>query len=1229
MDSILLSELLKRSELRTLDFKLEAYDFSGATHEDNHRKRAEFAKDIVCMANTPRDEPAYIVIGVKRKLDGMNELKGVQVHVDDNTLQQKLDGLLYPHPRFQYEQVELNGQQFGVIEILPDRTIGPILPQCDTVGPGNMRRNVLYWRRGTQNAEASPDEQKAIHDWFRGTASALPNRIDGDGDWGQFVRVADVSEPGRQYVLVLAPGQFANEEALKHLAWVDWNLVVDFDPDSESKGVLKRCRDALELRRPIHRISRGDDVFGNSSRATFWYFCRGISGRTDTISLGSYAEWNKAYGKDLERKIEKLAAASSDPVVLVALWTSPQMESFVRRLLESSSALFGGRLTSVIVTEAKEQCLKVADETGATVCQIGTRHFLEGLSTLQALRRAGTDNVVRLPGCDGVIKEVSSSDLAWFEEDLEIIHLGAGLSLPNGVNAERDFLRGSPITWFGLGFGADVEREKLPAILNCVRRDLENRRIHRINLSHRPGAGGSTLARRVVWNLRKDFPCVVLKRCVARETIERLASIYALCEKPLLILREGGVISDNDADELAQLLGARRMPSVLLQVVRRYSEEVEAERRFFISDKLTTAEAERFRAKMAAVAPGRTQDLQRLAASAGAERTPFIFGLTAFARDFIGLRPFVQSHLAAVPPPQKKILLFLALAHAYGQQEIAEQHFAEVLGISASRRVELRQALKNGPSLSLLSETEKGLWRTAHNLVAREILTLILGEGLGDERNWNTRLADLACEFADFCRTNQPVHPEDLQTVVERVFFFRNDSELLGSVRAGENLFSELIGAIPNPEGRLRVFQRIVELFPDCPHYWAHLGRYYSIRLHEFAKAIQAIDRAIALNGKDFVLHHMKGMALRNLAFKSIETERPLIELLPIAKQASECFAQARALEPDEDYGYISEAQMITRLLDYAQGIGGQSAVAVAANANSDPWIREAFQKVEDLLLAVRQHHVGEQASEYEEKCRADLDNLYGAHDQALQRWQNLLDRRDVRGQCVVHAPPIRRQIVWTHLARCGRRWDKMPSNSLQRTLDLLDQNLQEEPADDRNVRLWIQGARFLPNPPTVEVAAERVAYWRSNGDSLDAIYYIFVLHSVQAIAGSTLSGDRAMRALEECKNRARSRRDRTRSFEWLGTGQGLRQLVHQDMLGEWDREKDFWTNTSQLRRLEGVVSRIRGPQAGEIALAGGLKAFFVPGAAGLAFGRAQNLRVKFFLGFSYEGLRAWSVLTA
>lgn len=1228
MTSELLSNLLIRSELGTLDFKLEPYDFGAQTPEEKNRKRSEFAKDIISMANTPRDESAFIVIGVKRRLDGTNELKGITLHIDDNLLQQQIEGLVYPHPRFQYEQISLQGLQFGVIEIFADRTIGPFLPQLDTVGPGCMRRNVLYWRRGSKNAEASPAEQKAIHGWFRAESRSLPKNVGGEEDWERFVQMADVTEPGRQYLLILAPHTTGDQDALKHLAWVDWNLVIDLDPGSESTGVLSRCKEVLDSRRTTYYLTKSDDIAGSTTRATYWYFCRGINGRAQSLSTGTYPEWNKSYSEDLRKKLIKFAAGSSDPLVLIAFWSSPEKEPFVRRLIEACAAIFGARLVSVIVTEDRNLCERVAIETDSAVCEIQTRHFLEGLSTLQAFSTSGPNNVICLPGLNGVPKEVPSSDLNWLEEDLEIVHLNIGQRLPNDVDPDRDFLRGGSITWFGVGFGADVEREKLSGVLNCIRRDLESRKVHRVNVLHRPGAGGSTFAMRLLWSVRKDYPCVVLKRCVGKESVERLARIYALCEKPVLVLREGAVVSDSDADLLAELLAARKIPSVMLQVVRRYSDEPEAVRRYFLSDKLTAAEASRFSLKLAAAAPDRVQELKRLAASSGIDRTPFIFGLTAFADDFRGLRPFVKSHLIGVTGPQRKVLLFLAIAHAYGQQVIGEQHFAELLGIPLAKRVELCRAL-SPQVLGLLAESERGYWRTRHNLVAKEILTILLSEGLLDERNWTTRLADVAREFADFCRSGLPVCPDDLQASVERVFFFRNDSGILGSSSAGDNLFSELIGDIPSPEGRLGVFLRIVELFPENAHYWAHLGRYYAIRLHQFDEAIRAIDKAIEISPRDNALHHMKGMAIRNLVYERISAGVPLPTIVNSAKQASVCFAEARALAPDEDHGYISEAQMITRLLEYAQRSSGLDAVTVAATPAVDPWMREGFQQIEDLLLAVRRRHVGEQVSEYEERCRAELDALYGAHDQALQRWQNLLERRDGNGQCLVHAPAIRRQIVWARLAQCGRRWDRMQGNRLQRAVALLEENLQEEPSDDRNVRLWIQGARFLPNPPTIEAAAERVAYWRANGDSMESVYYSYALQAVQAIGGSRLAGDRATRLLEECRNRARYRRDRTRSFEWLGSGSGLRQLVHQDMLGEWSRDLDFWRSTDQLRRVGGVVASISGPHAGEIEVEGGLKAFFVPGVTGLTYGRDQNARVTLFLGFSYEGLRAWSVSRA
>ena len=49
-------------------------------------------------------------------------------------------------------------------------------------------------------------------------------------------------------------------------------------------------------------------------------------------------------------------------------------------------------------------------------------------------------------------------------------------------------------------------------------------------------------------------------------------------------------------------------------------------------------------------------------------------------------------------------------------------------------------------------------------------------------------------------------------------------------------------------------------------------------------------------------------------------------------------------------------------------------------------------------------------------------------------------------------------------------------------------------------------------------------------------------------------------------------------------------------------------------------------PKKGRIEIRGGLEAFFVPGKSGLHAGRDENVPVKFYLGFSYDGPRAWAV---
>jgi predicted HTH transcriptional regulator len=83
-----LAFLVHRPEGETIDFKATNYPLSES------RKKRDFAKDVASLANTPRDGNAYIVLGVKKHLDGTFELWGIENEIDDAQLQSVASSLL-------------------------------------------------------------------------------------------------------------------------------------------------------------------------------------------------------------------------------------------------------------------------------------------------------------------------------------------------------------------------------------------------------------------------------------------------------------------------------------------------------------------------------------------------------------------------------------------------------------------------------------------------------------------------------------------------------------------------------------------------------------------------------------------------------------------------------------------------------------------------------------------------------------------------------------------------------------------------------------------------------------------------------------------------------------------------------------------------------------------------------------------------------------------------------
>lgn len=1207
MSTAQLRDLLKRAEGETLDFKQGAYDLKG--------DRNAFIKDILAMANTPRDGEAHIVLGVRWTPQSGAKVVGLEMQLDDAEFQSALgEGRVQPRPRFIYEPLEEEGKQVGILTISPS-VDGPYTALKDY---DDMNAGVIYYRRGTRNDRAVGTELRRIVDWFSNQQTAAPVASSGTS-WPKFLDVVASFSKDRIYILCADRVPSSTAAPVHAIGMVPWRAVLDFDPESESTGLLSVVRGPLATHRVVHRVVKGEYSV-QPEPGTHWFFARGLAGRNDTIADKDHRSWLKAYKRELGQQLERLASAvSPSPVTVVVIWSDVQLRAHLRTLLEELNGSLGELAEIVVVTEESATFAGFCEEAGAENAQMSLRSLCAGITDHFADGQAQDAERARLPTPDGAFIEIEPHDRLWFSEDLDIAYRGVGLDGEGDLEAYR---RGGTICWRNLQLSHDCQRDITSELRGAVEGDLKRRQTVRLNLYHAPGAGGTTVGRRVLWDLHGSYPVAVLRRCEPRQTADRLSKVASLTESPVLVLVDGGEHSERDIDDLYEYLKAAQTPVVLLQVLRRFQTPRTGKRQFWLDASLTDNEADRFLDVFSKAAPNRGTELKELARHMnGIKRNAFFFGLTAFGRDFRGLSAYVERHLGGLTDVQRRIVGFIAIAHYYGQQSVPGQAFAATLGIPKARSIMLPSAFCGDAShaLELLVENRPGEWRASHHLIAREVLEQLLSPPASKEREsvWRQNLSTWAREFGSFCRGDDCAPSDRMLELVRRVFIYRDNTELLGTESSVAKRFAHLVEDIPSTHGKIDVLRHLTDLFPLEAHFHAHLGRFLGLN-GRFEEALEAVDFAISVQPDDHVLHHIRGMVLR-YAIKEMGSSPELLhQIVERAKSAVQSFEAAREISPDLEHGYISEVQLLIEVIDIA-GKGRTDLIKnILGRPETDPFLRTALDRAEDLLDHVDTLYAGEEPSRFVIDCRARLHRIYGDFATSLQAFDNLLSHPEVA------RPPVRRQIVWTILRRHVGDWSNLSTKEVNRAVGLLEENLEEEVNDSTSLRLWLRAIRHAQVVPSVDAVIERVGYWKANTHALDAAYYLYVFHAVRALEGSSQALADMERALDECRALAKYRRDRTRSFEWIGKSQGVQRLVHQSQLGEW--RGDFWEATSALALVPGRITSIDGPQKGMIELKGGLSAFFVPVKGDFHIGRDENALINCFVGFSYDGLRAWDV---
>ena len=593
-------------------------------------------------------------------------------------------------------------------------------------------------------------------------------------------------------------------------------------------------------------------------------------------------------------------------------------------------------------------------------------------------------------------------------------------------------------------------------------------------------------------------------------------------------------------------------------------------------------------------------------------RTPFYLGLITFEEKFEAIDSYINNFAQAIKDNEqkRKTLIYLAICDKYAHSNLPESFFASVFMAPSGIVFKLEDHFHSSDGIinSLLTKEIQGnatYWKIRHPLFSNQLLkSLLHKEGLPVDKGWKFNLGTYCqrlIEDAGKCKG----YSEQLSNILKDLFI---GSSML---RDGEK-FTELVNDLPKEEKKL-VFQELHETFPENAHFCSHLGRYYAKEEGNKKEALKYADLAISMSSEDPLLHHIKGSCLQSIIYDmmtKVQDEKlrtdsyddaDYEQIMSMFEEASKAFETTRNLynskKREDLHGYISQIKLLIRMFDFTVNLRGLKKQDVIAGVK-DPyfsWIEEA----QNLLDDAHRQHLGIE-DPYVQDCDVYLWNQYENPSKIIESLNNQLNTTK-------YPALVRRQIARLYLHNEDKYKTEQRIN--RRILELMEDNISAEPANEKNFYLWFKAARYSQLRDDQLLA--NLSKWRSLNPTTNITFYYYVFNVIKALEGSTEAAVTATDLFYEMRRIGGFTSTHIR--EWYSRG-SHHLTAYSDISPE-----DF---SEWLVPLEGRVESYDHEGSAYILLDCGLKVFFKPVTSKLD-GNCLNRMVKFYLGFAYDGLRA------
>ena len=436
-------------------------------------------------------------------------------------------------------------------------------------------------------------------------APVSPKDLSGS-NWDEWLRFCDAvgefDTRKNQYILVTDALSSENQECFSILRRVAWKMVLDFDPMSEEKGfyhsftsqqgqgsLISMITPAEVKRSTMVGLARQIDP-----NKIQWLFVKGRS--SDTAGkLPTFSDWEANSVKEISRffgcccdpdKFDK-----QKPVVCLILplrqESSPYLEVTLSRLFENFDGQFNLKTVSFKQEKSPSAFRKIKLSTvdlSPELVQLGLKEMLSSSSSQR----------YRMPTSQAKVPvDLTEKEYLYLREHLEILYEGCEelpevsndpsegeLRLQNVFEEHRKlFISGNQISFVSLYDNHDAKRKIERDIQIHVQRLLDqglNRSVI-VEIRHSPGTGGTTIARRVMWDIHQAYPCAFIEvsphlyfdedNSYVSKLADRIAALEEICHTSPVVLIDGkqsGAI-ESLSNKLVRMLGKKGKRALLLR----------------------------------------------------------------------------------------------------------------------------------------------------------------------------------------------------------------------------------------------------------------------------------------------------------------------------------------------------------------------------------------------------------------------------------------------------------------------------------------------------------------------------------------------------------------------------------------------------------------------------------------------------------------------------------------